>query len=350
MKKGLLGKVFSGDSLDERESMILAGVAQGLLGAGRTSSTPVGLGEALGMGMQGGMIGMQQGREVARQRKKDKMLEDQLQIQKDTQKQNQDYRNQMLDLQKMKMQMPQIQPMFNNVTGDLVGYDKRTGQAFNIPIGGGGASMGGQMGGMGGGGVSSPLSPKAQGVFDENMAKSQAERATTIANLEANLPNLTNVVKKLDDLGQKATYTLAGQGMDWVQRQFGGDVGEDANARSAYLNTVRTELFPMLKATFGAQFTAEEGRRLENTLGNIDASPQEKRAALQAFIEQKYNELATLQRAQGMPQNVPPIPDLGSPAQNTGGAQNPNAQPQDWRATNPDDLMRQFNIRQEELQ
>ena len=54
---------------------------------------------------------------------------------------------------------------------------------------------------------------------------------------------------------------------------------------------IDNQVLPLLKATFGAAFTVSEGDKLSATLGDINLSPDEKDAALDAFIEQKMVEV-----------------------------------------------------------
>lgn len=69
---------------------------------------------------------------------------------------------------------------------------------------------------------------------------------------------------------------------------------EGAIARAQYTATIDNYILPLLKQTFGAAFTAVEGERLRATLGNEDLSPQEKQAALNAFISAAEREIRTL--------------------------------------------------------
>lgn len=121
-----------------------------------------------------------------------------------------------------------------------------------------------------------------------------------LAAQSAQLPNLENVVAKLSDLGKKATYTKAGNIADEIVRQTGPitgvDATEGAKAKTAYMATVDNEVLPLLRQTFGAQFTAREGDTLRSTLGDPDKSSVEKDAALNSFITQKRNQVSALQR------------------------------------------------------
>ena len=72
------------------------------------------------------------------------------------------------------------------------------------------------------------------------------------------------------------------------------DPREAAVAREQYIATVNNQILPMLRDTFGAQFTVQEGESLKATLGAPNKSPQEKQAVLKAFIEQKKRDVEAL--------------------------------------------------------
>lgn len=137
----------------------------------------------------------------------------------------------------------------------------------------------------------------------ETTGKATGESAAKLTSMRAQRPRLEQVVNELSSLGQKATYTHAGQLSDAAMRQLGLPVGEGAIARAEYIAKIDNEVLPLLRQTFGAQFTEREGQSLKNTLGDPNKSPQEKDAVLRAFIEQKVAEIESLERATGyMPQ------------------------------------------------
>lgn len=115
----------------------------------------------------------------------------------------------------------------------------------------------------------------------------------------ASFPNLEVVVNELSDLGKIATFTLAGQVRDAARRQAGLEVGSGAIARKEYMSKVDNEILPLLRQTFGAQFTEREGQSLKATLGDPDASPAEKDAVLKSFIATKAAQIETLKRQTG---------------------------------------------------
>ena len=65
------------------------------------------------------------------------------------------------------------------------------------------------------------------------------------------------------------------------------------------MSYVRNEVLPLLKRTFGGNMSIVEGEKLESTLGDPNASPGEKDAALRAFILSKTAEVQTAQRRIG---------------------------------------------------
>lgn len=126
--------------------------------------------------------------------------------------------------------------------------------------------------------------------------KGEGEAITTLKDMEANMPRLETVVSELRDLGRKATYTMAGQAADTARREMGVDVGEGAVARKEYISKVDNEIIPLLRQTFGAQFTQKEGESLKATLGDPNASPEEKNAVLTSFIATKKGQIQSLKR------------------------------------------------------
>lgn len=125
------------------------------------------------------------------------------------------------------------------------------------------------------------------------------EEKALLADMEANLPNLNKVVSDLSKLGKIATYTKAGRMRDEMMREAGLKPTKGAVARREYIAKVDNEILPLLKQTFGAAFTVEEGARLKATLGDENASPEEKDAVLKAFIEGKVSQIATKKRRVG---------------------------------------------------
>lgn len=149
------------------------------------------------------------------------------------------------------------------------------------------------------------------------VGKDLGEKDVDLASREAMLPQLEDTVTKLSELGKKATYTLAGRGVDAAGRELGLDPREAAIARTEYIALVDNQILPLLRQTFGAQFTQKEGESLKVTLGDPNKTPEEKDAVLRSFIDQKKATIESLRRETGrptlnttIPQTIPDTEDL----------------------------------------
>ncbi|WP_298966137.1 hypothetical protein [uncultured Roseibium sp.] len=138
--------------------------------------------------------------------------------------------------------------------------------------------------------------------------KSQAEAQSSYDSISSKMPGLYEVVDRLDKLAEDATYTLAGRALDEGMRQTGMEPRESAVARAEYIAVVDNQILPLLRDTFGAQFTQKEGETLRATLGDPNKSPVEKQALLKAFIQQKERDLQALESRLGVSPNQPAIP------------------------------------------
>lgn len=109
--------------------------------------------------------------------------------------------------------------------------------------------------------------------------------------LERNLPAFEEMTNELIDLADKATYTQAGQARDWILRQTGQPMSEGGIAREKYRQVVANELIPKLKQMFGGQLSDSERESLLATLGDVNLAPEEKKSAINAFIEAKRRQV-----------------------------------------------------------
>lgn len=135
------------------------------------------------------------------------------------------------------------------------------------------------------------------------------------------LPQLEETTKKLSELGKNATYTTLGKAGDVVRNElglFGVKPSEGAVARTEYMSLVDNQILPLLRQTFGAAFTAKEGESLRATLGDPNATPEQKDATLRSFIEQKKATISSLQRELNIPQITEG--DLNARQPKTGGS------------------------------
>lgn len=131
--------------------------------------------------------------------------------------------------------------------------------------------------------------------------KALGEASAGLSDIESQMPQLEKLVSDLSTLGKKATYTKAGQYADYLRRQSGFGVGEGAIARKEYISKVDNEILPLLRQTFGAAFTQKEGETLKATLGDPDATPEEKDTILKSFIQTKKQQVESLKRRTAQP-------------------------------------------------
>ena len=136
----------------------------------------------------------------------------------------------------------------------------------------------------------------ANSSFNTEQQKQLAKDTDEYRNMVSKLPELKKTVEKLGKLAKKATYTYFGRGLDWASQQLLGDTTEGAIAREEYMAIVNNQILPLLRDTFGAQFTEREGEQLRQTLGNVNAAPEQKIAILNSFIAQKEADIASKQR------------------------------------------------------
>ena len=142
------------------------------------------------------------------------------------------------------------------------------------------------------------MATRGAGLVAESKAigTAQGEAKASLESMSAKMPGLETVVSELNDLADRATYTLAGQAWDMSAKQLGLGPSDAAIARAEYIAKVDNQVLPLLRDTFGAAFTVKEGETLRATLGDPDKSPQEKKAVLNAFIEQKKRDIEALSR------------------------------------------------------
>jgi hypothetical protein len=125
----------------------------------------------------------------------------------------------------------------------------------------------------------------------EIAAKEKGEVLTDLARMEASLPGVRSAVNQLIDLSSVATSTLGGKAFDFLVKESGFGSTKGADARAKLIAIVDNQVLPLLRETFGAAFTAEEGKSLKASLVDPDASPSQKRAQLEAFLAQKIRNM-----------------------------------------------------------
>lgn len=150
---------------------------------------------------------------------------------------------------------------------------------------------------------------------ETSSVKSRSAKETELGELEATMPQLMDTVAKLSELGKEATYTYTGRAGDVLRGELAGLTGivspsQGAIARKEYISLVDNQILPLLRQTFGAQFTEREGQSLKATLGDPNATPEEKDAVLRSFIDQKMQTIQTKRRELGHrapPQDALPV-------------------------------------------
>jgi hypothetical protein len=147
-------------------------------------------------------------------------------------------------------------------------------------------------------------SAAAAGARGAAIGSQDAADEIKLREMQRNLPGLMGVVDRLDALSGAATFSRVEVAADSARRALGQEVSAGGIARAEYIATVDNEILPLLRQTFGAAFTVEEGARLRATLGNEDGTPAERRATLNAFIQQKQAELESF--GGSMPAPAPP--------------------------------------------
>lgn len=127
----------------------------------------------------------------------------------------------------------------------------------------------------------------------EAVAKEEGATLTELNKVRAAMPGLQEAVGELRRLAPIATFSLGGKAFDEASRQLGFGATKGATARAKFIATINNQVLPLLKPTFGAAFTVQEGESLKATMGDPDLSPDEKLVQLDAFIEQKFRDIET---------------------------------------------------------
>ena len=149
--------------------------------------------------------------------------------------------------------------------------------------------------------------------------KAAAETGDVLSSLQrsqAALPGLLEAVGQLKELSQVATSTLGGKVFDFAVKQSGFGSTKGATSRAKFVAIVNNQVLPLLKETFGAAFTAQEGEALKATMGDPDSSSEEKMAQLDAFVAQKMRDIETRERQ--LEESVPDSINRNQPAQQEG--------------------------------
>jgi hypothetical protein len=146
--------------------------------------------------------------------------------------------------------------------------------------------------------VKSVFAPRLAAAIQTAKTKAESEGKvfSDLAKAEAGLPAVKDLIVQLKDLSEISTSNLSGRAFNSVVRELGFGATEGGTARAKFIAIVDNTLLPLLKQTFGAAFTVSEANQLKATLGDPNLSAGERNAQLDAFIENKTNEVRGLKR------------------------------------------------------
>ena len=130
----------------------------------------------------------------------------------------------------------------------------------------------------------------------ESSAAQKGTTLTALSQANAALPGLTDVVGQLKELAPIATSTFGGKIFDQAVKQSGFGATKGSTAKAKFISIVNNQVLPLLKQTFGAAFTENDRQSLIVTMGDPDASPGEKMAQLDSFIEGKVRDIESKER------------------------------------------------------
>lgn len=150
----------------------------------------------------------------------------------------------------------------------------------------------------------------------EKAAIERGDTLTDLKRMEAALPGLNDAVDQLRELAKVATSTTVGRVFDFTAKELGFGGTKGATAKAKFISIIDNQVLPLLKPTFGGSFSIQEGESLKATLGDANASFEEKMATLDAFIDQKVRDIKTKKTQLNLPSagnaDVPETIDIGT--------------------------------------
>ncbi len=154
-------------------------------------------------------------------------------------------------------------------------------------------------------GIMSPYRRRLDESSGGEAGKAKGGAEATYNSMISKMPGLEQVVSSLDKLAETATYTSAGQIRDQLRLETGQEPTQSAIDRATYISMVNNQILPLLRDTFGSQFTEREGATLRETLGDPNLQPEAKKAVLKSFIEQKRRDVKAVAQQAGIDTPVP---------------------------------------------
>lgn len=131
---------------------------------------------------------------------------------------------------------------------------------------------------------------------DQELGKNYASDLDEYNNMVSKMPELESTVKELDKLADDATYMAIGRVYNAAQRELKGKETKGGVALTKYESIINNQILPLLRDTFGAAFTEKDREALQSTLGNPNKHPEERKAALESFIDQKKKSIESKYR------------------------------------------------------
>ncbi len=126
---------------------------------------------------------------------------------------------------------------------------------------------------------------------NEVLGKERGDAVVNYDKLQAGMPALKRVVNDLGTLAELATYTEGGKLYNTALRQLGQPMTEGGNARAEYDARINNVLLPTLRSMFGARVTNFDVTTAKSILGDPNLAPSEKKRQLNAFIDQKMEQV-----------------------------------------------------------
>jgi hypothetical protein len=153
----------------------------------------------------------------------------------------------------------------------------------------------------------------------KEVGKAEGEHLNAYEDFMAAAPGLNEFGNRLYQLADIATYTATGQARDAFMRQFNFDPTDAARAKAEVETMIDTEILPLLRPTFGAQFTVKEGEWLRATMGNQNLSPGEKKAQIAARMASWQRQAERMARRTGKPAPAKDTFQINQPKPTSGG-------------------------------
>jgi len=236
--------------LDFAQSTAGRGFITGLLKASGYSTTPVGFGQALGLAFEESDKAVQQ--ELANQLAKDKLKIAESQVGK--------FEQVMIDVEGTDGKIRKVPANRNTVTGEIKPIITASGNVFNM----GGNSKGFQ----------ALNSAAAKGVYDWTGAGGFAQ-------VKENIDKLDDVITTL-----KENDDITGNVVGNIPAAFRVFINPESVAVQDDINSI---VFQSLRATLGAQFTEQEGKKLIEASFNVKLSEEVNIKRLERLKEKLLN-------------------------------------------------------------